>query len=319
MTETIARVLGRFLLSRKACHACWLFLLWFAAAVLILLSRPTRPVTSRPAVAAMAKIRRVTLMFPPGIGQQDLHFVQHGVGGVEDTLLWTPSLGAAGGAEQAGASTAELQSGQQQQQQPGVRPGSGAELVAAATSSQGGAAPAPVCTLPLVALDDVYKTVFGQTSTLAVRTKQTLREALEAVCRASPSQLYTEVSHDKDVRDLLFRAGVVGRTAAVVKLLSVPALMALMRKRHATAAMIAPLAMLDLPNLFAGVPSGWHDGAIRDGLSTHINSLLSPASGRRSTIARLLSSRPSVSERSTAQAAASDPAASARALGGPQR
>jgi hypothetical protein len=108
---------------------------------------------------------------------------------------------------------------------------------------------------PLVAFEEVKLKFFGPGSKLHIGS-ETLRKDLN---RITYDKGYHEVCSDPVIISTLARAGVVGRTAAKVCLLSVDAIISLLQRRGAGPAWIQPLRSLDLPNMFADRLSGAED------------------------------------------------------------
>jgi hypothetical protein len=102
----------------------------------------------------------------------------------------------------------------------------------------------------MVAQDEVLLKIFGPDSSLRIQSKTTLAATLAKV------QEHHEVCCDPTMRGLLAGQGVVGRQASKIRLLSIPALLGVMRLRGASRSMRTPLEMLDYDALFEQQLSG---------------------------------------------------------------
>lgn len=110
---------------------------------------------------------------------------------------------------------------------------------------------------PLVSLDEVAEVFFTLPSPLAV-AKESLRLYLHAMAK---TEGYSELCSDPDVRAVLHSANCISRHAPAFRLVSVPAIVYLIRRRGGHHALMAPLRQLNTRNMFAGSRDGglFHD------------------------------------------------------------
>lgn len=110
---------------------------------------------------------------------------------------------------------------------------------------------------PLASLDEVADVLFSSPSPMAV-AKESLRLYLRAMSRAEG---YSELCADADVRAVLYSADCIARHAPAFRLISVQAIIYLIKRRGGHHALMAPLRQLNTPGLFSGSRDG---GLFRD-------------------------------------------------------
>lgn len=111
---------------------------------------------------------------------------------------------------------------------------------------------AELTTSPLASFDEIFEKVFNQPGTF-----QMCRETIRVYLVNMPAiEGYSEVCTDSNVRLLLSSAGCIARNARHFRLLSVQAIMHLIRRRGGNRDYTSPFLCLQMPGLFDGCPEG---------------------------------------------------------------
>jgi hypothetical protein len=111
---------------------------------------------------------------------------------------------------------------------------------------------------PLLCLDEVAVKVFGIDCIIKVGSKETLRNHLRGF---SPAEGHYELCDDGGILAPLAASGVIGRTAYKVGLLSLKAMVSLLKRRGAGPALLAPFISLDVATMFDDCMGGGLDQA----------------------------------------------------------
>lgn len=136
----------------------------------------------------------------------------------------------------------------------------------------------------MVAFEEVRLKFFGPASPLHLSSKETLRNWLKAL---RPPEGHHEVCTDAGIKGMLTRAGVLGHTASKVCLLSIQAVIALLKRRAAGPGWIQPLQALDLPNMFTGRIAGCEDEPLHEERSAINLGAASPGATARALAGRM--------------------------------
>lgn len=110
----------------------------------------------------------------------------------------------------------------------------------------------------LVACDELFEKLFNRPGILQI-SRETIRMYLVSM---PATDGYSEVCKDPHVRSLLSSAGCIARNARHFRLLSVQAIMYLIRRRGGNHSYTSPFLCLQSPGLFDGCPEGGLPGAM---------------------------------------------------------